>query len=384
MRAMTASALGTAVLAFAVAGCGSSSDSGSSASSGGSADAAVKAPTTAAAEVLPDGPSGEKGVPASSLKLTAAEISKLKSVANGRQLRVATFWQAPVDNTTNMINGIKDTFRKYGLPITISAQAMANWDAAKQATQIQTLVNTKPDAMIGILVDQSAEAPAIRMANAKKIPIVFWDVPATGEPYSGIVTSNGRLAGWRAADAMAKAMGGKGDVAVLPMKIKFFPTDQRVDGFVERIKQYPNIKIVARQGATVFDDGQKVGETLLQRNPDLGGVFASWQDPAMGVVAAAKTLGRRKLSVATVDMSDAAALEIGTCGLLKASAVQLPYDEGVAEAVMVAKLLAGGQPPKYVVTDVPVANHDNALDVYKQAFHKDPPAKLKSAYRSSC
>ncbi|MCW3003119.1 MAG: sugar transporter substrate-binding protein [Conexibacter sp.] len=384
MRALTAGALGTALLALVSAGCGSDSSSSSGAGSGGSGSVAVKAPTTAAAEVLPTGPSGEKGVSAATLKLTPDQIDKLKATANGRPLRVATFWQASVDNTTNMINGIKETFRKYGLPITISAQAMANWDAAKQATQIQTLVNTKPDAMIGILVDQSAEAPAIRMANKAKIPVVFWDVPATGEPYSGIVTSNGRLAGWRAADAMAKAMGGKGDVAVLPMKIKFFPTDQRVDGFVERIKQYPNIKIVARQGATVFDDGQKVGEALLQRHPDLGGVFASWQDPAMGVVAAAKTLSRRNVNIATVDMSDAAALEVGTCGLLKASAVQLPYDEGVAEAIMVAKILAGEQPPKYVVTDVPVATHDNVLDVYKQAFHKDPPAKLKSAYRSSC
>lgn len=374
--------LGVAVLMLAAVGCGSDAESGSSAAGD---SAKVKAPSSAAAEAMPTGPGGEKGTPATELELTDDEVAKLKERAGGGKLKVATFWQAQVDNTNIMLDGIKETFEKKGLPIEITAQAMANWDAAKQATQIQTLANTKPDAMIGILVDAAAGAEAIRKVNEANIPIVFWDLPADGADYAGIVTANGRLAGWRAADAMAKSMGGKGEVAALPMKIKFLPTDQRVAGFIERMKEYPGIKVVERkQGATVFKDGQKVGETLLQRNPNITGVFASWQDPAMGVVAAAKTLGKRDVSVTTVDLSDAAALELATCGVLKGTAAQMPYDMGAAEATMVAKILAGSEVPKYVVTDVPAANHDNVLEVYEKAFRKEPPSKLRSAYRESC
>jgi hypothetical protein len=42
--------------------------------------------------------------------------------------------------------------------------------------------------------------------------------------------------------------------------------------------------------------------------------MASWQDAAMGIVAAARTLNRTDLVVTTVDLSDAAALEIASWG----------------------------------------------------------------------
>src|SRR5688500_15518793 len=98
---------------------------------------------------------------------------------------------------------------------------------------------------------------------------------------------------------MAEHLGGQGNVAVLPLAFAFYPTDQRIEGFKERIAQYPGIEIVAEQGATVYDDGQRVAEGLLQANPDLAGIFASWQDPAMGVVAGARTVGRDDLVVTT-------------------------------------------------------------------------------------
>jgi ribose transport system substrate-binding protein len=371
--------------ATAVAGCGGDDTGGGGAQPVAQASSAECPGTRGSADEKTVGataPDGSKGVHAGTIELTQAEIDKLK--ASGRTYKVATFWQAQGDNETNMRNGMRDTFAKYGLPIEISAEAAANWDAARQVDQIETLVKTKPDAMIGILVDQTAVAPAIRAVNDAKIPVVFWDVPANGASFSAIVSSHGRVAGWKAADAMAKAIGCKGDVAVLPMKFKFFPTDQRVDGFLERIKTYPGIKVVTQQGATVFDDGEKAGEAILQRYPSLDGVFASWQEPAMGVISAARTLGKTNIAVTTVDVGEKPALELASCGLLKATVAQLPYDEGVGEALDVAKLLAGSTVPPFAVTDVPLVTHENVLDAYKQVYHRDAPAQLAKAYRKSC
>lgn len=343
---------------------------------------APQARTIAPCNVLQRGPQGQAPTRAETLKLTPAEIKKLK--ASGKTYRVASFWSQMNDTVQLMIKGIKDTWKKQGVPITLSATTSSDFDAAKQTDQINTLVNSKPDAMIGILADPQALAPAVKSILAKKIPLVLWDVPGNGAYPTSIVTSNGRLAGCLAADQMAKAIGGKGKIASLPMKFAFYPTDQRVAGFNDRIKQYPNIQIVARDGATVFADGQQVGEGLLQRTPDLAGGFASWQDPAMGLVAAAKTLGRNSFAVTTVDLADNAALEIARCGILKAAVPQLAYDEGAAEATVVAKKLLGQKVPKYVVTNVPVATHANLLSVYKQVFHHAPSAQLKKAYVSSC
>jgi ribose transport system substrate-binding protein len=343
----------------------------------------LAAPSVKPCSVVQRGPEGQAPTQADSLTLTNSEISRLKAMH--KTFRVSSFWQA-IDNTDNlMMAGLTATWAKYGLPIKLANVASADWDAAKQTDQINTLLKTKPDAMLGILVDQQAVAPAVKNVMSSHIPLVMWDVDANGVYPTSIVTANGRLAGCRSADAMAQYLHGKGKIASLPMKIKFYPTDQRVAGFNDRIKSaYPNIHIVASDGATVFADGQQVGEGLLQRIPDLAGIFTSWQEPAMGVVAAARTLNRTHLVVTTVDLADPAALEIAKCGILKATAPQLPYDEGVAEAKIIAKTILHEKVPQYVITNTPLATHSNVLNVYKQVFHHGPSSDLRSAYVSNC
>jgi ribose transport system substrate-binding protein len=328
------------------------------------------------------GPRGEEPTNASELTVSEETIANLRE--SGKTYRVGTFWQVQADTLTLMDQGLRDTWAELDVPIEISGQTIADFDAEQQVSDIQTLLGTDPDALVGILVDQAAVATAIQKANEQGVPIVFWDLPAEGQDFAAIVTSNGRLAGCRSADAMAEHLGGEGKIAVLPLTFDFYPTDQRVEGFKDRIAEYPGIEIVREDGATVYDDGLSVGEGILQAVPDLAGVFASWQDPAMGVVAAARGVGREDLVVTTVDLSDTAALEIASCGILKATAAQLPYDEGVAEAKSVANILAGEDTPNFVVTDTPLATHETLFDVYEQVFHKDPPQELVDAYEESC
>ncbi len=334
-------------------------------------------------EVDAVGPDGSEGVHASTLTLTQEDIDALKS--KNKTFKVATFWQVQGEQDVNMLRGLRDTWKKYDVPIEIAGESYANWDSGRQNDQMLTLANTKPDAMVGILVDQVAGAAAVKKINSMNIPIIFWDVPAEGAEYTSAVSAHGRVAGWKAADAMAEAIGGEGKVAAIPMKFKFFPTDQRVEGFIERIKTYPDIEVVdTKQGATVFDDGEKAGEAILQRNPDIKGIFASWQDPAMGIVSAARTLNRTDLVVTTVDLTEAPALEIATCGILQGTVAQQPYEIGVAQATIVAKALLGQEVPKFVVTDVPAVNHDNVFEVWERTFKSQPPEKLRNAYRDSC
>lgn len=371
---------------IALAGCGGDggeegTDAATTAAAETTTEAAREEADESAIEAI--GPNGEQGVHADTLEITEEDAEALR--AKGRDIKIATFWQVQADNGTNMLNGLRDTIEEHDLPITLTGEAYANWDAQRQSDQIITLAQTKPDAMIGILVDAAAVAPAIKRVNKMGIPIIFWDVPANGADFASIVSAHGRVAGWKAADAMAEAIGEEGQVAALPMKFAFYPTDQRVEGFLERIKTYPNIEVVdTKQGATVFDDGEKAGEAILQRYPDIKGIFASWQDPAMGIVSAARTLNRTDLAVTTVDLAEAPALEIARCGIVKATATQLPYDIGVAEMKLAVKTILGQEVPKFVVTDVPLVTHENVLDVYERVFRTEPPSKLSEAYREDC
>jgi ribose transport system substrate-binding protein len=372
------------VLALFVAACGDdeSADEGG-ASSGGGDTASVDRPEPDEKKIPAIGPDGDKAVHASELAVTPDEVQELKET--GKKFRVATFWQVQADTGKLQLRGMRDTFEENGLPIEITAEAYANWDAAKQADQIQTMIETKPDALVGILVDPAAATKVIQSANKAKIPVIFWDVPAPDAEYAAVISAHGRLAGWKAADKLAAEIGESGQVAALPMKFKFFPTDQRVEGFLERIKTYPDIEIVGEgQGATVFDDGQKVGEALLQRFPELKGIFVSWQDPAMGIVSAARTVGRTDLAVTTVDLAEKPALELATCGILKGTVADYPYDLGVAEAGAVVKVLLGQEVPPFAVTDVDLADHETVLTQYEKVYREEPPSKLQEAYQEDC
>jgi len=318
------------------------------------------------------------------VKVTAAEFARLK--AEHKTFRVATFWQTIVPgNTELMIAGLTAEFKyfakHYGVHIKISAETDSGFDAATQSDQIETLVNTKPDAMVGILDDQVADADAVKDVLKHHIPLIMWDVDAKGVYPTAIVTANGRQAGCKIADITAKDIGYKGEIASLPMKIRYYPTDQRVDGFNARIKKaYPNIHIVAHDGATVLADGESVGTGILERFPNLKAFFVSWQDPAMGVVDAVKTLGRTNMVVNSMDMAPNIDLEIATCGIVRATAPQLTYNMGEVEAKLVAKAILKDKVPKYTVLQDPIVTHKNLLQVYPEVFHTPTPAALVSAY----
>jgi ribose transport system substrate-binding protein len=369
-------ALGAAVSTLVLAGCSSKSTS-----TAGDQAAPQNIPPCAATQ---SGPDGQTATSAKTLSLSAAEVAKFKAL--NRPIRVATFWQAPAANNTLMRQGMKAAWSQYGLKVDVVSQTEANFDAPTQASQIETSIGLKPDAMIGILVDSTSERPAIEKVNAAKIPIIFWDVSAGGgTQYTSIVTSNGQQAGCLAADALATALHGKGDIAVFPMAFAFYPTDQRVAGFVQRIKtEHPGMHIVSTMGATVEADGISKGQGVLQRYPSIKGMFASWVDPAMGLLQAAKTLGRTDVAVTTVDLADQDATVIASCGQIKAAATQLPYDEGFAEGVIMAKALIGETVPQYVVTDTPIATHDTLMQVYSSVYHAPPSSAVTSAFKKSC
>jgi ribose transport system substrate-binding protein len=171
------------------------------------------------------------------------------------------------------------------------------------------------------------------------------------------------------------------------MAYAFYPTDQRVAGFMARIKHYPGIKVVATGygvGATTETNGISQGETLLQRYPDLAGFFVSWLDPAMGVVSAARSLGRPNIAITSVDLAEENALLIAGCSTLKASATQLPYAEGLAEGDLLVKIMDGESVPPYVVTPTPIATHSTVLSVYQQVYQATAPAGLKTAVVVHC
>jgi ribose transport system substrate-binding protein len=133
-----------------------------------------------------------------------------------------------------------------------------------------------------------------------------------------------------------------------------------------------------------FDDpnkGSEIGDALLTKYPDLKGIFATWDIPAEGVVSSLRAAGRTDIAVTTIDLGDNIAKIIAENGVVKGLGAQRPYDQGVAEAILVGYALLGKEAPAYVALPALPVTHGNVLDAYKEVYHKDAPAAIKDAYK---
>ena len=99
---------------------------------------------------------------------------------------------------------------------------------------------------------------------------------------------------------MAKALQGKGRIGLVYHAADFFVTRQRYEAFKRTIAEdYPGIEIVAEQGIREPDFFRGRGEAasvMLTANQNLDGIWAVWDLPAEGVIAAARTAGRENLN----------------------------------------------------------------------------------------
>jgi ribose transport system substrate-binding protein len=130
-----------------------------------------------------------------------------------------------------------------------------------------------------------------------------------------------------------------------------------------------------------FTDPAKVSQIagdFLTANPDVKGVFAVWDQPALDTLSSMRAQGIN-IPVTTVDLGLQSAIEIAKGGPLKATGSQRPYDQGAAEAMAMMNALIGKATPAWVgVQSLPVVQ-SNVLESYKTVFKKDPPSELTDA-----
>jgi ribose transport system substrate-binding protein len=198
-----------------------------------------------------------------------------------------------------------------------------------------------------------------------------------------VVSADNYGNGVASAHLMAKALGCEGSVGIVYHAADFFVTQQRYDAFKETIAEnYPDIEIVDEQGIGGPDftgDAEEAASAILTSNPDVDGIWAVWDVPAEGVMAAARTAGRDDLVITTIDLGENVAIAIGSDDLVYGLGAQRPYDQGVAEARLAAYALLGKEAPPYVALNALPVQSDNLLDAWETVYHTDAPETVQDA-----
>ena len=197
----------------------------------------------------------------------------------------------------------------------------------EQLSQVEDAIIKKPNAALFTPVDYKALVPAIdRMVNAN-IPVIgMTDRPAGGAILSFVGVDDHRL-GLETSINLFKAMGGKGNVIALEGVKGTLTSADRMRGFNDALKQFPNIKLVASQPANYQRlQALQVMENLMQTHAQVDGVFAANDAMATGVVEALSAANRKALVVGINGSKEA--VDLIKAGKMHASGSSDPFMQG--------------------------------------------------------
>lgn len=163
-------------------------------------------------------------------------------------------------------------------------------DAAAQVAIFDSILATKPAGIAISPNDPASVLDDIAKATAAGIPVIAWDGPVPNSQVLGYIGTDNVAAGEQAGEALAKAVGQKGKVAVIIGSLSAVNLKQRLDGVQKALAKYPNIKLVATQVSNEsIATAQSSAETILQANPDLAGFVGIGGSDLPGIAGALKS-----------------------------------------------------------------------------------------------
>jgi ribose transport system substrate-binding protein len=249
--------------------------------------------------------------------------------------------------------GLKEAADRAGYQLIVTSGDM---DLAKQQSQIENFIVQKVDAIVVCPADTKGIGPAIERANQANIPVFTADIAAQGGQVVSHIASDNLSGGRLAADFIAKALNGQGEVGIIGQQEVQTGLDREL-GFKEEMKKHPGIKVTAvLNGGGVRDKALKAAEDMLQGNPNLKGIFGINDDSALGALSAAEAAGRKELVIVGYDAIPEAVSAIKRGSALKADVAQQPRDLGAKTVEAISKHFAGGPVEKSIAVPVKIVD----------------------------
>lgn len=216
------------------------------------------------------------------------------------------------------------------LGVEFSAQGPRNYDPALQTQVLNAVIAAHPDAIMISIDDPVAMAPALKQAKEQGIKVVTIDGDLTDTSIGlANVQSDNVQGGKLAAKTMADLLGGKGEVMALNNTPTVGVAADRVDGFREGLKAYPEITFLGVQ----YSNNQTAKAAALVSatvagHPDLAGVYTVTTNNTEGAVTGVREAGRiGKIRIVGFDTSDPI-VEAIRAGTVDADVVQYPFGAG--------------------------------------------------------
>lgn len=179
------------------------------------------------------------------------------------------------------------------------------YDASVQQAQFENMVVQGYDAILFVPIDINAGAQAVATAANAHIPVIGSNTRVKSDQLTSYIGSNDVLSGNMEAEAVAKAIGGKGNVVILEGPIGQSAQIERRQGNLEALKKYPKIKVLEMKTANWSRaEALTLMEDWLNAYPGkINGVIGQNDEMALGAIQAIKQAGLnvKKFPIAGID-----------------------------------------------------------------------------------
>ncbi len=242
----------------------------------------------------------------------------------------------------------------------------ADFDANTQLSQFDALVQQQVDGIFLTAVDAASIGQAVRRANDANIPVfIVGGAPTRGEVIS-VMNAASYQGSFDAGNALMNAIGeSNAKIAVLGIPFALQTIRDREKGILDAIGANGG-QMISLQSDFSQDVLLQLAQNVIQANPDLGGIFATWSLAVNAATEAVKQSGR-DIPIAGYDSEAAGYLEFagGDTNIVALSGQQAALQgraaiEGLSQSILGAELCEEIITPNLLVT---ADNYESMWDI---------------------
>lgn len=292
----------------------------------------------------------------------------------------AALSKAAVNKTGKLRIGVipKGTSHQFWRSVHAGAEAAANelgdvevlWkgpeteaDTTGQISVVKNFITNDVDGIVLAPNHSQALVDVVEEAKAENIPVVIFDSGlAAGTEITSYVATDNLRGGHLAGKALAEAMGHTGGVVMLRYKEGSESTEQREKGFLDAMKDEPNIKVLSsdQYAGTTTESALEAATNVLNKYRDqITGIFAVCEPNCNGTLEALVQTGMAgKVKFMAFDSSESLIKGLGektVAGIV----LQDPFEMGRRSVLALVSHLRGGKVEASINTGEYVATNEN-------------------------
>ena len=220
--------------------------------------------------------------------------------------------------------------------------ASSNDDNVLQNRQVNQFVDEGVDLLVISPNQLSAISKAVERAYEKGIPVILYDRFSNTDKYTAFIGCDNYHIGKSMGTFIAQKLQGKGRIVEICGLDGSSPAMERHLGFMDAIKPYPGIQVIASEGGNWKEEGGvQAMKRILKKTQDFDYVFAHNDRLAWGAYEAAKQMGlqyRYKFTGVDGMATRGGGLELVRDGIFEASYLYpTKGDEVIALAMKILK-----------------------------------------------